>query len=174
MLVQLRIKVNAAHAGLSQQPPLLNHQSQLLMVLLLNNTQSNNLSPVHQLTEMQVAMVVGTTGPGTTKSTTHKNFNQLTHTLQVQKELMVLATMIHLLVSQKLTQQPPTFKLVKPTMKSRLQFQSSQSQLLLTPQKLHSNLTHLVSSHQAAVFCLITQLLQLVMELTQPMVITSL
>jgi len=149
MLVQLRIKVNAAHAGLFQQPPLLNHLSQLIMVLPLNNTQSNNLSPVHQLTEMQVATVVGTTGLGTTKSPTHKNSNQLTHTLQVQMELMVIATMIHLLLSQKLTQQPPTFKLVKPTMRSWLLFKSSQSQLLLTPQKPHSNHTHQVWSQQA-------------------------
>ena len=144
MLVQLKIKVNAVHAGLSQQPQLLNHLFQLLMVLPLSNIQSNNLSPVPQLTEMLVATVVGTTGPGTTKLPTHKNSNQLTHTLQVQTVLMEIATMIHLLVSPKLTQQPPTYKSVKPTMTSRLLFQSSQSQLLLTLLKLHSNPTHLV------------------------------
>ena len=120
-LVQLRIKANAVHAGLSPQPQLLNHPLQLQIMLPLNNIQSNNSSPVHQPTEMLVAMAVGTTGLGTTKLPTHKNSNQLTHTLQVQTELMEIATMIHLLESQRLTQQPHMFKLVKPTMRSRLQ-----------------------------------------------------
>jgi hypothetical protein len=121
LLVQLRIKVNADLAGPSQPPLQLNHQSLLLMMLHPVNTPNNNLFHAPQPTKTPVAMVVGTTGPGTTKLTTHKNFKILIPTHPVLMVLMEHATITHHLVSQNLTKQLPTLRLVKQTMKSRLQ-----------------------------------------------------
>ena len=174
MLVQLRIKVNADHAGHSLPQLQLNHQLPLLTTLHPNNTQNNNLYHAPQLTKTPVAMVVGTTGPGTTKLTTHKNFKLHIPTPLVLTVLMEHVTITHHSVSQNLTQQLHMLRLVKQTRKLWLQSVLNQYQLQSKQTSLFSNFIPQVwLHHQNAVLTLITLLLQLVTELTQPMVLTS-
>ena len=160
-MVQLRIKVNAVHAGLFPPPVLLSHLSQLPKEPHQSLFLSSNSFPAHQPTTTPVAVVAGTTGPGTTSRSTVKKRDLTTHTLLVKPPLMVLATMTP---QRELLALPPMSKLVKPTRKSRLLLLLSQSQLPLMPPRPYSSNTRLVSSPLHVVSCLTTPSLQLVTE----------
>jgi hypothetical protein len=92
---------------------------------------------------MVAAMVVGTTGPGTTCKNMRKKPKQAIPILTLLIAGVLLppaSTMLHSVLS-KLTPQLTTFRLVRPTLKSCQQSTLNQYLLLLMPPNLFSNST---------------------------------
>ena len=160
-LVQSKIKANAAHAGLSPQLVLLSLPSQLPTAPHQSPFLNSSSFHAHLLTTTLVAVVVGTTGPGTTSRSMVKRRVLTILTPLVLPLLMVLANMT---LQRLLLKLPLMSKLVKPTRKSRLLLPLSQSQLLLMLLKPYSSNTLLVSSPLHVVLCLTTPSLPLVTE----------
>ena len=160
-LVQLRIKVSAAHAGLSPPPELLSHPSQLPKELHQSLFLNNSSFHAHHSSETLVAVVAGTTGLGTSLRSTVRRRVLTTLTLLVLPLLMVPATIIPI---GQLLPLPLMSKLVKPTRKSKVLSLLSQSQLPSVLCHLPSNYTLPVCSHKTVVLFLTTPSLLLVME----------
>jgi len=146
MLDQSKTKVNAVHAGLSQQLALWLHQSQFNTKPPQLSTPNNNWLPALQPMETTVAMVVSQSMLSTTFKPTHKSPRPLIPINLVLSELPTLVTPHSPpQVSLRLKAQLTTTVLVAATLLSRTLFWSNPNQLVLRLIKQFSNSTLVVS-----------------------------